>query len=312
MNLRRPLCGLLLFLHSSAGLVGRGVDRSRYLSMRASKRSLLDEGNWSGRSYKKGMRSVLGTNGLVPKTDRQVEYLQHLTNSSVSIVVGVGAAGTGKTLFACHTAVQSLREGSVDRIVLTRPMVSVDDEEMGFLPGNIVKKMDPWTRPMFDIFLEYFSKTELDSMVGRGVIEISPLAYMRGRTFKRAFIIADEMQNSSPNQMMMLVTRLGEDSKMVITGDPNQSDFGSGGNGLVDLLGRLRGGALDEVGVVEFESRDVQRSVIVSKMLDVYRPRYSIRKSSDFSAEIAPMAFGSTTSNDDAAMIPLSQWKKSI
>jgi len=189
------------------------------------------------------------------------------------LIFSVGPAGTGKTLFACMYAIQELKKKNIDKIVLTRPVVTVD-EDIGFLPGDINNKMDPWTRPIFDIFLEVFPQRELDMMVQNGVIEICPLAFMRGRTFKRAFILSDEMQNSSPNQMMMIATRIGEGSKMVITGDLNQSDR-AGENGLKHFLGKIgdferRGGDLDGLAVCFLENRDVERSPIVAKVLSIW------------------------------------------
>lgn len=175
-----------------------------------------------------------------PKTVNQELYLRFLNDDSVKIVLGVGPAGCGKTLFACHRAIEELRSGNIEKIVVTRPMVAVEDESVGFLPGDMNQKMAPWTRPIFDIFGEYYDVDDLNEMVRKGVIEISPLAYMRGRTFKNSFIIADEMQNSTPNQMMMVTTRLGQDSKMVITGDLNQSDRGLSNNGLLDFMHKLR------------------------------------------------------------------------
>ena len=175
-----------------------------------------------------------------PKTINQELYLRFLNDNSVKIVLGVGPAGCGKTLFACHRAIEELRSGNIEKIVVTRPMVAVEDESVGFLPGDMNQKMAPWTRPIFDIFGEYYDVDDLNEMVRKGVIEISPLAYMRGRTFKNSFIIADEMQNSTPNQMMMVTTRLGQDSKMVITGDLNQSDRGLSNNGLLDFMHKLR------------------------------------------------------------------------
>ena len=199
----------------------------------------------------------------------------------------IGPAGTGKTLLACNQAIQDLKEGTINKIIITRPVVPVE-EEIGFLPGNINKKMDPWMRPIFDIFLEFYSQRDIDTMMQNGVIEISPLGYMRGRTFKKAFIIADEMQNSSPNQMMMLTTRIGKDTKMVVTGDLKQSDKGSY-SGLVDFINKF---ALYEkllkkkqemkksnnethdynigIKMVELENVDVERSDIVVRILDIY------------------------------------------
>ena len=224
-----------------------------------------------------------------PRTLNQKTYVQYLEEPSTKIVLGVGAAGSGKTLFACYTAIQELRRGTISKIIMTRPVVPVEEEEIGFLPGSLINKMDPWTRPIFDILLEFYAQKDIDAMLHGGVIEISPLAFMRGRTFKRAFIIADEMQNSSPNQMLMLTTRLGEGSKMVITGDLKQSDRGMD-NGLADLLRKLKvyekghshstghstdnsshtGSLNQDIKYVELESADVQRSAIVSKILDIY------------------------------------------
>lgn len=212
-----------------------------------------------------------------PRSENQKQYVSHLQNDSVPIVFGIGPAGCGKTLFACVTAIEGLKSGEFQKIILTRPIVPVEEEELGFLPGTLVKKMDPWTRPLMDIFLEFFSQQELDFMINSGVIEISPLAYMRGRTFKRCFIIADEMQNSTPNQMLMLTTRIGNDSKMVITGDLKQSDRPSDKNGLLDVMNKIRDyRARNESGfgieIVLFERDDIERSPIVSKILDIYNP----------------------------------------
>jgi phosphate starvation-inducible PhoH-like protein len=204
-----------------------------------------------------------------PKSVNQETYVQYLESKNVDIVFGIGPAGTGKTLFACNAAVGRLRAGSVNKIIITRPVVSVE-EDIGFLPGNLVMKMDPWTRPIFDILLELYSQKEIDLMIHGGVIEIAPLAYMRGRTFKHAFIIADEMQNSSPNQMLMLMTRIGEGSKMVITGDLKQSDR-SEDNGLRDVLTKLKtAGGIEGVGYVELDFEDVERSPIVKRVLGLY------------------------------------------
>ena len=228
----------------------------------------------------------------LPRTQNQKTYVNYLQDPNIKIVLGVGPAGSGKTLFACNIAVEELRKGNIQKIILTRPVVPVE-EELGFLPGTLIKKMDPWTRPLFDILLDFYSQKDIDSMVHGGTIEISPLAYMRGRTFKRAFIIADEMQNSSPNQMVMLTTRIGEQSKMVITGDLYQSDRGPN-NGLADFLNKIKIYDLrqeekdnkdnvkktnktslekDDVGIkfVEMENQDIQRSAIVSKIVNIYQ-----------------------------------------
>ena len=215
-----------------------------------------------------------------PRSDNQKQYVSYLNNDSVPIVFGIGPAGCGKTLFACVRAIEGLRRGDFQKIVLTRPIVPVEEEELGFLPGTLVKKMDPWTRPLMDIFLEYYPQHEIDFMLASGVIEISPLAYMRGRTFKRCFIIADEMQNSSPGQMLMLTTRIGDGSKMVITGDLKQTDR-SQDNGLLDIMHKIKDyrvrKALEagELGIemVEMKYSDIERSPIVSKILEIFNDK---------------------------------------
>ena len=208
-----------------------------------------------------------------PKSVNQKKYVDLLTNREKSLIVALGPAGCGKTLFACSHAIESLKNGEIQKIVLTRPMVSVEDEEIGFLPGNIVSKMDPWTKPMFDIFSEYFSMNDIHGMIQSGTIEICPLAFMRGRTFHRSFVLADEMQNSSPTQILMLATRLGFHSKMVMMGDLQQSDRSDKINGLSDFLDKYNKRVEHEVtgmGIVELEKEDVMRSNIVKEVLSLY------------------------------------------
>ena len=162
---------------------------------------------------------------ITPRNLKQRYLISLLENPNKHINFAIGPAGTGKTLIATLYAIKSLREGLVRKIVITRPAVSVD-EQHGFLPGTLVEKMGPWTRPMFDIFEEYYSTGQIEKMVKDNVIEIAPLAYMRGRTFKDAIIIADEMQNATDSQMKMLLTRIGDNSKIVVTGDLEQFDRG--------------------------------------------------------------------------------------
>jgi len=160
-----------------------------------------------------------------PRTPNQQIYVDALNDPAVPVVFGIGPAGSGKTMFACLAAVNALKSGAVSRIVMTRPVVSVD-EQLGFLPGDIQRKMDPWVRPLFDVLLESsYSQVDIDRMIAHGVIEIAPLGFMRGRTFKHTFVLADELQNSTPSQMMMLLTRIGTGCKMVVTGDVYQSDL---------------------------------------------------------------------------------------
>jgi len=208
-----------------------------------------------------------------PKTSNQANYVKCLDDLSSKIIVTLGPAGTGKTMFACQKAITQLKTENIDKIIITRPLVTVE-EEVGFLPGNIIKKMDPWTKPIFDIFMEYYSKSDLDVMLYSNKIEICPLAFMRGRTFKNAFIIADEMQNSSPNQMKMLVTRLGHNSRMVITGDLHQSDI-KGDNGLHDFIYRFenhqsKNNKTNLIHLVHLKNEDIERSDVVKKVIEIY------------------------------------------
>ena len=158
---------------------------------------------------------------------------------------------------------------SIDKIVITRPAVSVD-EQHGFLPGTLIEKMAPWTRPIFDVLEEYYSPKEITEMIEEGVIEVAPLAYMRGRTFKNAFILADEMQNATPAQAKMLMTRIGTNSKIVITGDVEQADRSNGDNGLLDLCERLAAASVAGIAVCALENRDVQRHKIIGSVLKLY------------------------------------------
>jgi len=205
---------------------------------------------------------------FAPRTLTQRAYVLCLDNPKVPVVVGAGPAGTGKTLFACHVGAQKLRDGEVQRVILTRPAVSVD-EQHGFLPGTLENKMDPWVRPMIDIMSNYYPRKRIDDMLYDRVIEICPMAYMRGRTFDNSWILADEMQNSTPNQMRMVLTRIGQGSKMVVTGDTDQHDRGFEQNGLADLLGRINP---DEelINVIKFGTEDIQRNKVIRRILSLY------------------------------------------
>lgn len=205
---------------------------------------------------------------IVPRNPNQEEYLQKLQDQTKNIVFAIGPAGTGKTLLACQVGIKLFKEGLVDKIVVTRPAVSVD-EDLGFLPGTMQQKMEPWTRPIFDVLAEYYTAKEIDSMINEGIIEISPLAYMRGRTFKNAYIIADEMQNATPNQMKMLLTRIGEGSKMVVTGDLKQADR-LDDNGLIEFCALLEKRKCQYIDIQEFTMRDIERHRAVKEVLKVY------------------------------------------
>jgi len=205
---------------------------------------------------------------IVPRNRNQESYTLKLLDRKKDIVFGIGPAGTGKTLIAVMAAVKAFKEGDVDKIVVTRPAVSAD-EDLGFLPGTLEQKMAPWTRPIFDVLREYFNAREIEGMIEEGIIEIAPLAYMRGRTFKRSFIIADEMQNATPNQMKMLLTRLGEESKMCVTGDLAQADRLKN-NGLIDFVRLLEDSNASHIDIVNFGQGDIERHNAVKEVLQVY------------------------------------------
>jgi phosphate starvation-inducible PhoH-like protein len=207
---------------------------------------------------------------IVPRTRNQERLVLALQDDSQSIVVTSGPAGTGKTYLAMLAAVKAFREGTVNRIVLTRPAVGVEGESHGFLPGNLVAKMEPWTRPLLDVLREYYRPQDIMAMIEDQVVEISPLAYMRGRTFKNSWIIADEMQNATPAQCKMLMTRIGHNSRIVITGDIEQADRSTGDNGLLDLCQRLERGGVSGIAVCELTARDVQRHAIIGSVLKLY------------------------------------------
>ena len=216
-------------------------------------------------SFTKKKQSVT----ILPRNKNQEQYVLKLLEPTKDIVFGIGPAGTGKTLLAVQVAVKLFKEGAVDKIIVTRPAVSVD-EDLGFLPGTLEEKMAPWTRPVFDVLREYFDARQITGMIEEGIIEIAPLAYMRGRTFKDAYIIADEMQNATPNQMKMLLTRLGERSEMVVTGDLAQADRLKD-NGLLDFVGQLESyGTNTHLDVVRFEQGDIERHDAVKEVLQVY------------------------------------------
>jgi phosphate starvation-inducible PhoH-like protein len=207
---------------------------------------------------------------IYPKNLSQETYLLKLNDPNKMIVFAIGPAGTGKTMLAVQWAVDQLKYGDADKIIITRPAVSVD-EEHGFLPGDLNEKMAPWTKPIFDVLSENFNAREIENFVKEGVIETSPLAYMRGRTFKNAVVVADEMQNATPSQMKMLLTRLGTGSKMVVTGDLQQADRPSN-NGLLEFLGlynNFKGHRY--VDLVKFDVQDVERHEAVKEILAIYK-----------------------------------------
>ena len=187
------------------------------------------------------------------------------------IVFATGPAGTGKTIVSTLYAIQQFKKGTIDKIIITRPAVSVD-EQHGFLPGTLVEKMAPWTRPIMDVFEEFYHPKEIEYLVENNKIEIAPLAYMRGRTFKNSIILADEMQNATREQMKMLLTRIGDNSKLIVNGDLAQHDRGFGDNGLKDFLELLEKRNSNMMGSVQFTNNEVERHPVVSDVLKIYQP----------------------------------------
>jgi phosphate starvation-inducible PhoH-like protein len=201
-----------------------------------------------------------------PRTENQRRYLDQLAKND--LVFGVGPAGTGKTYLAVAAAVAGLRSGEYRRLVITRPVVEAG-ESLGFLPGDLAQKLDPYMRPIYDALHDQLEAEEVARLEETGVIEIAPLAYMRGRTLSNAFVILDEAQNTTVPQMKMFLTRLGEGSRMAVTGDPKQTDLASGQrNGLGDAVQRLRG--LSGICVAEFSTKDIVRHRLVERIVRAY------------------------------------------
>jgi len=209
-----------------------------------------------------------------PKNIHQEQYVSMLKHKSKKIIVVSGPAGTGKTLFATEYGIRNFLLGVYDKLVFTRPSVSVD-EDLGYLPGNLEEKMAPWIRPIYDILYQFITPKDVAQYMEEKIIEIAPLGYMRGRTFKNAWIVADEMQNSTISQMKMLLTRLGENSRIVITGDLDQYDKAGEINGLEDFLQKFKGKRSSSITSFEFDRSDIQRENVVKEVLDIYAGEHS-------------------------------------
>ena len=224
-------------------------------------RRLFDEPQWSPvedeqreQKYRKNIR---------PQNDAQARFLEAVDRAA--LVFAAGAAGTGKTYLAIAKAVEALETGRVRRIILSRPAVEAG-ESLGYLPGDMEEKLSPYLRPLYDALCDRMATKRLKSLTAEGVIEIAPIAYMRGRTLNNAFIVIDEAQNCTYGQLKMLLTRLGWNSSMVVTGDPAQTDLLPGLSGLEDVMGKLE--KIDNVAVVRFTRADVVRHPLVADMID--------------------------------------------
>jgi phosphate starvation-inducible PhoH-like protein len=211
---------------------------------------------------------------VLPKTKGQIEFLQAMRSHEV--VFGIGPAGTGKTYLAMARALQSLRNRDVSKLVLTRPAVEAG-EALGFLPGDLKEKIFPYLRPLYDALYDMLEPDEAERLIERGIVEIAPLAYMRGRTLKNSFIILDEAQNTTTEQMLMFLTRLGEGSRCAVTGDPSQVDLKrhvrSGLAEAIEILGNVEG-----VRFVRFETGDIVRLQVVQRIINAYDSYRNDRK----------------------------------
>ena len=245
------------------------TDLSRARGVKAQRRQQFEVENTI--NFNQPSRTKLRQIEIIPKSRGQENLVLALIDEQTSITVAIGPAGTGKTYLAMQSAIKALRTGEIERIILTRPAVGVDDEKHGFLPGDINQKMEPWTRPLLDVLHEYYSPKDVAKMLEDQIIEISPLAFMRGRTFKSAYIIADEMQNATPGQMKMLLTRIGEGSKIVVTGDVEQADRTTANNGLLDIAARLEQMPTNGLRVCRLGTKDVQRHPIITSVLKLYK-----------------------------------------
>ncbi len=206
---------------------------------------------------------------ITPRSAAQAHYVKAMREHE--LVFGLGPAGTGKTYLAVAAAIDLLMTGKVERIILSRPAVEAG-ERLGFLPGDLREKVDPYLRPIFDALNDMLPADQLAKRLASGEIEVAPIAFMRGRTLAHAFVILDEAQNTTPVQMKMFLTRLGEGSRMVVTGDPTQVDLPPGArSGLADALEALRG--VVEVGIVRFTEKDVVRHRLVARIVGAYEAR---------------------------------------
>jgi len=204
---------------------------------------------------------------IVPRSATQIEYMKALGRNDV--IFALGPAGTGKTYLAVAQAVSQLMTGSVQRLILSRPAVEAG-ERLGFLPGDMKEKVDPYLRPLYDALYDCMPPEQVERRIASGEIEIAPIAFMRGRTLADAFVILDEAQNTTPAQMKMFLTRFGQNSRMVICGDPKQVDIpgGDAQSGLADAVRRLEG--VDGIAMIRFTSEDVVRHPIVGRIVEAY------------------------------------------
>jgi len=256
---------------------GQSVDRNDVDAVLRMARSTGGDGNLFDRLGQDGTAVRTQRRLVSPRTPVQATYLRALRDSDM--VFALGPAGTGKTYLAVAVAVAMLAKGTVDRIVLSRPAVEAG-ERLGFLPGDLREKIDPYLRPLYDALYDMLPAEQVMKRLSNGEIEVAPLAFMRGRTLSNSFVIVDEAQNTTPVQMKMLLTRLGENSRMVVTGDLSQIDLPGGvRSGLrdaIDVLGRVEG-----INFIWFTDADVVRHALVSRIVRAYDERDRSRQQTD-------------------------------
>jgi phosphate starvation-inducible PhoH-like protein len=212
------------------------------------------------------------TNLVVPSlklTLNQKHYVKELKDPLRSLIVCTGPAGTGKTAFACRVGVEQLKSRDVEQLVITKPLVTVG-EDVGYLPGNMRAKMSPWIESYLDIFKEHYTINQLEDMMKKDVIKLAPLAYCRGNTYSNSFVICDESQNTTPRQMKLLLTRMGQNSKLIVVGDLDQQDS-QGPSGLADFLDRFGDKEHAEIANVRLTEDDICRSSLVKYILSLYK-----------------------------------------
>jgi len=219
-----------------------------------------------------------------PRNNSQYKLLTSLKKKEYKIVIASGPAGTGKTLFGVEQGIKNYILGNYEKLIFTRPTVTVD-EDLGYLPGTLEEKLNPYIRPIFDILYNFITPKEVENLLSEKIIEIIPLGFLRGRTFKNCWIVADEMQNSTISQMKMLLTRLGENSRLVITGDLEQNDLHGVTNGLEDFLNKIKGRRSDSISSIEFDKSQVEREDIVKEVLEIYETNKIPYNSSDIDSD---------------------------
>lgn len=255
------------FVEVLRGARNKGVTLEEHGILYAMEQFLADQVEGLEKLYAARIEVSLGKTPIYPRTFGQRVYIESIRTCDLTL--GVGPAGTGKTYLAMAMAISSLLKNEVSRIILTRPAIEAG-EALGFLPGDMQQKVWPYLRPLYDALYDMMSAEDIEKNMERGVIEIAPLAYMRGRTLNHAFIILDEAQNTTREQMLMFLTRLGFDSKCVVTGDLTQIDLPPNkASGLVEARRTLSG--VDGITIVEMRDADVVRHALVQKIIQAYR-----------------------------------------